>query len=292
VAGIKVIAFGGKGRGRLIRRFIWWKVWRQLAQINKDYQPIGILSFWLGDAAFIGNRFAKQKKLKHYSWLLGQDAKAGNRYVGLLKPKADELIAISDFVARQYHANFGIKPAHVIPVGVEAVVKTGAKRDIDILGAGSLISLKRYPLFAELVYELKKERPDVKAVICGDGPELTRLKAVITALELDDNLILKGELPHQQVLDLMQQTKVFVHPSEYEGFSTVCLEALYAGARVVSFIKPMDARIPNWQIANSIDKMLQQVRSMLDAPEIQPTQLPYPVADNVRAMMALFDYKD
>jgi hypothetical protein len=36
-----------------------------------------------------------------------------------------------------------------------------------------------------------------------------------------------------------------------KGFGYVNLEALYAGASVVSFVRPMDEPIPNWHIANN-----------------------------------------
>nr|WP_294945230.1 glycosyltransferase [uncultured Mucilaginibacter sp.] len=293
--GIKVIAFGGRSKGGFNRLYIWWNVWHRLRKINRHYEPLGILSFWLGDAAFIGKLFAKQKKLKHYTWLLGQDAKAGNKYVRWIMPKGGELIAISDFIVNQYHHNYGLRPEHVIPVGVypAAIKQTDVARAIDILGAGSLISLKRYHLLVELIHELKKDFPDIRAVICGDGPEMGNLKALTTQLGMEGNLALAGELPHQQVLDMMQHAKLFVHPSKYEGFSTVCLEALYAGAGVVSFIKPMDADLPNWNIANTTNEMLAIAKAILHAPSVErKALLPYAVGDSAKAIMELFNYRE
>lgn len=292
--GIEVIAFGGKGRGGLYRRFTWLKAWRRLRQLHAQHRIIGILSFWLGEASFVGSRFAKRRGIKHYSWLLGQDAKAHNNYVRRIKPESDELIAISDFVAKQYQHNYQIKPAHVIPVGVQMPVLDGTVvRDIDILAAGSLIPLKRYHLLAALVHELKKEFPGIKAVLCGDGPELVSLKILITELKIESNLVLAGELPHQQVLDMMQRVKVFVHPSEYEGFSTVCLEALYAGASVLSFIKPMDVDIANWYIANTQEEMVKRASALLGSFSTrQQPNTPYLVTDNVKTMMRLFNYSE
>ncbi len=293
--GIKVIAFGGKGKGGARRMLTWFKVWQCLRAIRERHNCPGILSFWLGEVAFVGSVFAKRNKLKHYSWLLGQDAKAGNKYARWIKPRSTELIAISDFIVKQYHQNYGVKPGHVVPVGVypQTFKEMGDGRDIHLLAAGSLIPLKRYYLFVELVSELKKEHPNIRAVICGAGPEMERLRALITELGIEDNLILKGELPHQQVLDLMQHAKVFVHPSEYEGFSTVCLEALDAGARVVSFIKAMDADVPNWHIAKTSEEMHGIVRELLNDPAREyQSLLPYSVNNSAKAMMALFNYRD
>jgi glycosyltransferase involved in cell wall biosynthesis len=183
----------------------------------------------------------------------------------------------------------------VIPVGVSAQPFKGAgeTRDIDLLAAGSLIPLKRYHLFVELVKDLKKEHPNIRAVLCGAGPEMERLQTLVTELGIEDNLILKGELPHQQVLDLMQHAKVFVHPSEYEGFSTVCLEALDGGAQVVSFIQAMDADVTNWHIAKTSAEMHGMVNELLKDPALEyRSLLPYSVNNSAKAMMALFNYSE
>jgi glycosyltransferase involved in cell wall biosynthesis len=293
--GIKVIAFGGQEKGRARRMLTWFKVWQCLRAIKERHNCLGILSFWLGDVAFVGSIFAKWNKLKHYSWLLGQDAKIGNKYARWIKPRSTELVAISDFIVKQYYQNYGIMPGHVIPAGVslQPFKEIGDERDIDLLAAGSLIPLKRYHLFVELVSKLKKENQNIRAVLCGAGPEMERLRASVAELELNDNLILKGELPHQQVLDLMQHTKVFVHPSEYEGFSTVCLEALDAGAGVVSFIKAMDAEVPNWHIAKTSEEMHGVAKELLSDPARgYQSVLPYSVNNSAKAMMALFNYSD
>jgi len=117
--GITVIAVGGKDRGRLIRGFTWLKVWALLKKINKERRLLGLLSFWFGECAFVGSYFAGRNRLTHYSWILGQDAKKGNKYFKWVMPKGDSLIALSDFVARQVKENYGIQPFQVIPVGID-----------------------------------------------------------------------------------------------------------------------------------------------------------------------------
>ncbi|MFA6085040.1 glycosyltransferase family 4 protein [Mucilaginibacter sp.] len=293
--GIEVVAFGGKGKGKIYRQVTWLKVVRYLRNLNKQYQIIGLLSFWLDECALIGSRFAKLKGIKHLCWILGQDAKAGNKYAQQMKPKADELIALSDFIVKEYSKNYGVSPAHVIPVGVDTTLfGEGAKeRGIDILGVGSLIPLKQFDVFVKMVSLIKESRYNIQAVICGKGPECERLLAIIKTLGLEENIKLVGELPHHEALALMQRSKLLLHTSVYEGFGAVCLEALYAGASVVSFVKPMDAPIPNWHIAINEDDMLQKVETILDMP--QPDHkpvLPYPIAYNGKAMMKLFGYNE
>lgn len=290
--GVHVISFGGKGRNKLFRLKIWLQVWFKLLHLNKQHKISGILSFWLDECALIGHYFALMKNIKYRSWMLGQDAKGGNRYVKWIKPKAEELIALSDFIVREFNVNYGVKPANVIPVGIDTSLfgLLPANKDIDILGVGSLIPLKRFHIFIEAISMLKQYYPNIKATICGDGPEREKLLSAIRLNHLENNITLAGELPHDEVFKMMQRSSVLFHPSEYEGFGAVCLEALYADAKVVSFVRPMDADITNWYVVNSMDEVETVICNILDKPNLsnEPV-LVYDIRDNVRKMVSLFE---
>jgi len=291
---VDVVSFGGKGRGRLQRKMTGFRVWAELKTLNKDYHIIGMLSFWLGKCAYIGSWFAEKYHLRHYSWILGQDAKPGNKYVKMIKPGAQTLIALSDFITTEFHKNYGICPQYVIPVGINTLLFAEAAlvRDFDIIGAGSFIPLKQFDVFVEMIKLLKKDFPDIKACICGDGPEMVNISMMIDVMDLEDNIKLLGRQTHEQVLGLMQRTKVFLHSSNYEGFGAVCLEALYAGTQVVSFIKPMNAEIENWHIVVDKEEMLKKLRDLLFDPNPEYRSiLPYTIHDNAKAAIKLFDYK-
>ena len=289
--GIEVISIGGKDKGYLYRRLTWVKAWRALQKINKAHQIIGLLSFWFGECAFVGSYFAKHYKLNHYSWLLGQDAKQGNKYFKLLKPKADSLIALSDFLVREVHKNYKIKPLHVIPVGIDTGIfgNAAARRDIDILGAGSLIPLKQYHFFVEAIAFLKEFIPNIKAAICGKGPEMKRLQQMAVDRNLQANISFLGELPHQEILALMQRSKIFLHPANYEGFGSVLSEALYAGAHVVSFCKPMDKNYTHHYIVKSKEEMNDKLVALLTDKRLEHTPvLMYTIQHAAKNMISLF----
>jgi len=255
--GVTVIAIGGRSKGRLFRAATWINAWRILKKLNRKYRLMGLLSFWFGECAFVGSYFAKLYHLSHFSWILGQDAKKGNKYFNWIKPKGDSLIALSDFIAREFRKNYKITPLHIIPVGIDTSLfgPPPAKRDIDILGAGSLIPLKRYDLFIGSIGVLKESFPDIKAVICGKGPEMAGLQTLAGRLNLSGNIAFAGELPYAEVLAMMQRSKIFLHTSNYEGFGAVLAEALYAGAHVVSFCKPMDREYRHHYVVNSAEEM-------------------------------------
>ncbi|HTD40048.1 MAG TPA: glycosyltransferase [Mucilaginibacter sp.] len=293
--GVTVISFGGANKGGPTRLNNWRRVWLTLNKLNKEYQLIGLLSFWMGDCAFIADAFAKRKKIKCFCWILGQDAKPGNRYFRWISPRANSLIALSDFILGEVKHNYSVTPTHVIPVGIDPLLfsNSSAKRHIDIMGAGSLIPLKLYSLLINMISTLRIYFPDIKAVICGDGPERQLLNELIKDYHLEENIELMGELPHTSVLALMQRTKVFVHPSSYEGLGMVCLEALYTGAQVVSFVRPIDQPIKNWHFAQTPDDMVNIIKTILENPFADHNAVsPYLIKDTCAAIMELFNYND
>jgi glycosyltransferase involved in cell wall biosynthesis len=289
--GVEVIAIGGKSKGKLLRLRTWMEAWILLRKLNKEYQLLGLLNFWLGECAFVGSYFAKAHRLTQYTWLLGQDAKRGNKYFKWIKPQKDSLIALSDFIAREVRDNYGISPIQVIPLGIDTSLFSDAliKRDVDILGAGSLIPLKQYDVFVRAIAVVKESFPAVKAVICGKGPELERLQAMAKGLNLQDNLVFAGELPHAEVLDMMQRSKVFLHPSGYEGFGAVIAEALYAGAHVVSFVKPMDKAYRHQHVVGDEAEMHAEVLKILKTSRRgHDPVLMCPIQQTAKNMISLF----
>lgn len=289
--GVTVISFDGRNKSGLTRWLLRKKLNATLKEINSKSKTTGLLSFWFGECALVGERFAEKNYIKHYCWILGQDARKENKYPGLISPKADNLIALSDFLQDEFEKNHSIRPGQVIPAGIDTKqfnTITGEK-DIDILATGSLILLKQYDVFLEVVADIKRHFPDLKAVLVGNGPEKERLRDLIAKLGLQANVSLTGELPHIKALQLMERTKVFLHPSLYEGFSGVCLEALYAGAHVISFCKPMKQDIENWHIVSSAEEMKQKAVSFLKHPDLSYKRILFAPMDTIaKKMMELF----
>ncbi len=287
-----VIPLNGKRIPKIARPFLWLKIYRQLLQISQ-HPVLGILSFWCHDGALVGNYFAKRNKLHHLCWVIGQDSRKGNPFVFLMKPKSDDLVAMSDFLADEFEKNYSTRPDYVVPNGINPDEFSTLKpeRSIDLLAAGSLIPLKQYSIFLDVVIELIKVKPSLQAVLCGAGVEEEMLKRKIADLKLNNNIVLKGELPHKEVLFLMQQSKIFVHPSSFEGYSTVCLEALYAGCHVISFIAPEKRKIDHWYIVSSTDDMIRTAKELLTESDFTSV-LVHHMDDSAREMMKLFYYNE
>ena len=290
--GNSVISLNGKRIPKIFRPLLWLKIYQQIKKINRP-NILGILSFWCLEGAFVGSCFAKRNNLLHLSWLTGQDARKGNLFIKLIKPKAGALVAMSDLLVDEFEKNYFIRPQYVVPNGINtgAFPDQKTEKSIDLFAAGSLIPLKQYSMFIDVVAELVKVKPLFSALLCGAGPEEEMLKKKIASLKLENNLKLTGEVPHEQVLVLMRQSKVFLHPSIYEGYSTVCLEALYAGCHVVSFISPEKIKVSHWHIVMTQSEMIAICKNLLNESDFNSV-LVHDMDDCARKMIEIFDYKE
>ena len=289
--GVQVFSFNGGNKGGLRRLLLWNTVWRRLSSLHKKYDLIGLFSLWYGECALVGKHFGKRKGIPHFTWVLGQDAKKDNRYVKRIRPKAEELVALSDFVAREFQQNYGVRPQFTIPGGVDAgeFTQQPGTRDIDVMGTGSLIPLKQFNVFIDVVAGAARTYPNIRAFICGKGPEEEALRSQINSLNLQENVDLTSEVTYRELLEHMQRTKVFMHTSSYEGLGMVCTEALYAGAHVISFVKPFDYDIPHWHIVQTKEEMLEKLLELLNDGSLDHSSvMHFSATETANAVMRLY----
>lgn len=290
--GNKVIPLNGS-KYRL-RPLLWVKLYSLLKQLNGRKKTLGILNFWCADNALIAHYFSKWNNIKHFSWLQGQDARKGNRILSFFKPRKENLVTLSDFLSTEFNRNYSIKPCHIIYPGLDKAMfsSTGFPKDIDIIGVGSLIQLKQYHVFIEAVEVIKKIHPGVKAMIVGNGPEAASLKEMIVERKLNSNIQLAGELPHEDVLQLMYRSKILLHPSSYEGYGMVCMEALAACCHIVSFVAPENKPVTHWNIVNTKEEMISRCIEILEYPDDEFFQVIHRnIDDCVNNILKLYDYR-
>jgi glycosyltransferase involved in cell wall biosynthesis len=108
-----------------------------------------------------------------------------------------------------------------------------------ILGVGRLVPAKDFATLIRAFAEVRRRRA-ARLVILGEGPERPALTALAAELGLTDDVSLPGFKAN--ALAYMAGSAVFVLSSAWEGLPTVLIEALAAGARVVSTDCPSGPR--------------------------------------------------
>ncbi len=108
-----------------------------------------------------------------------------------------------------------------------------------ILGVGRLTAAKDFPTLIRAFAEVRRQR-DVRLIIVGEGEERHGLEALIRELGVEDVVSLPGY--RENAVAYMARSALFVLSSEWEGLPTVLIEALAAGARVVSTDCPSGPR--------------------------------------------------
>jgi len=293
--GNEVFSFKGWRKRNFTKLIKWLLIYIRMKRIKRNNHVVGLLSFWCNECAFLGSRFAKRNTVPHFCWIVGQDAKMGNNYVSRIKPSSTDLVAISDFIRDEFERNYEIRPAHTIPVGIRIAEfpEWSVERDIDVLGAGSLIPLKQYDLFINIICEVTKHFPAIKVLLCGKGVEADKLKKLVAEFGLQSNITFTGELPHLEILHFMSRSKVFLHTSNFEGMPAVCLEALYAGCHVISCLQLLHYKIENWHIANTKEEMVRNVLAVLnDRGAVYKPVLAFSIKKTVQNIMRLYNYNE
>ena len=96
--------------------------------------------------------------------------------------------------------------------------------------AGRLLKHKNIHLLIEALALLKEIGRKYKAIIIGNGPEKRRLINLTNQLGLVNQIEFIDFLPkHAEAIAIMKSSKLFVFPSEREGFGLVAIEANASG---------------------------------------------------------------
>lgn len=99
-----------------------------------------------------------------------------------------------------------------------------------VISVGWLIERKGH----HLVIEAMKSIPNATLVIAGDGPDLSKLKALSKSLGVDDRIEFLGVLSQPELNKWFQAADVSVLASSREGWANVLLESMASGTPVVA----------------------------------------------------------
>jgi len=288
--GLKVFPLNGKNYA-VKKPFLWYNAVRQVKKINKEIKIDIIHSLWLGECAMIGNILSKKFNCLHICTLMGQDVKSSNRYLRFLINKKIKIVALSRNQAEQFHNLTNKNVDEIIHWGIDDQNFNNTEREIDLLAVGSLIPLKNYSTLLRLIDVIKNTYPRIKCKLVGVGPEFSTLKTLATKKGILENIEFTGLLSRQEIFKLMQRSKIFIHPSTFEGSGYVFAEALVNGMNIVSYNVGYAQQHPKWSIANDEEGFINLVKNLLNKSlDYYPVNI-FPLKETIERYASIYDLK-
>ena len=168
-------------------------------------------------------------------------------------PWASHVVAVSRDAADDFARTVGI-PRERVEVIYNPVIMPGMKARARqapdhpwfapgqppvVLGIGRLTRQKDFPTLIRAFAGVRRQRP-ARLIILGEGEDRGALEALVAELGLGDDVALPGF--RENPLAYLAASTLFVLSSAWEGLPTVLIEALAAGARVVSTDCPSGPR--------------------------------------------------
>lgn len=228
-------------RHSLIRSI--WSVWRALRRARPDLTVSFltrsnianiIASTLLGIPAVISERVNTSSHLG-----TGVGAAVARLLVKATYPKARRIIAVSEGVADDLHASFGVRGDRMAvianPIDLDAIraqAGSGAPLPIDGPYAVTMGRLVPNKNFGMLIEAFARSRIAGKLLILGDGPERDALTRQVEALGLAGRVVMPGFSANP--FPTLARADFYVSPSNAEGFPNSLLEAMSVGLPVIS----------------------------------------------------------
>ena len=283
--GCDIYAKGGRNKKGFFRFLTWQEVLKTANKIHKSNPIDQVHSFWFTECAFVGNKISEKLDIPHSCTFMGQDALPDNNYLKKIK-KLPQIITLSRFHAKTLKDGSGIESDLVIPWGIEKIEDViSEEKDIDILGVGNLIPLKAFDRFIAVVIEVKRQIPDIKAEIIGEGPEMENLQRLIEKNGVETNILLRGKMDRAEVLKRMGQSRCLLHLSNYESFGMVLIEALEMGAKVFSTRVGIAPEVNDITIVENHAEASKMIIEFLLRKDVIYPVIHYPIEDTIKSYL-------
>lgn len=152
---------------------------------------------------------------------------------------ADYILAETDIQMKidfKYHHNINrvsILPGYVPPQSFPI----SQKKQYDIVSVGRLMDFKNHKALLPLIN-------NYRVIIVGDGENYEFFKKISSS---NRNLIVTGYLKYDNVLKIISQSKIMVHPSKSEGFPRVFNESISLGVPLIALKETIQVGLQNYE---------------------------------------------
>lgn len=287
--GVNVYSLGGNN-SRIKKLSVWKEAIKRAKQIHKDFSVTSIHSLWFGECTLVGYYLSHKLKCNHICTLMGQDVQSSNYYLKILDTEKIKIISLSQNQSNEFYKITKRNVDDEIFWGIQDQdYNINTERNIDLLAVGSLIQLKNYSLLIKTVSEIVKEFPKLVCKLVGDGPDYLKFKTMALQYGVDNNIEFTGLLSRKEIFMLMKQSKIFVHPSKFEGSGFVFAEALANGMNIVSFNVGYAKQSEKWLIAKDDNEFISHTKKLLSTKlSYEPLNI-FPISETVYKYHQLYN---
>lgn len=235
----------------LILQLIILKWRRKTSEIHfVNVFPVGVAGPFM--KAFFG--------VKYFSYVHGLDVMGmvNSRLFPLLMmilKRSDKVIANSQYTKSKL-IELGIHEHQIviIPPGLNVSKLSGADQSVEgvrdkydlhgkkvMITVSRLVERKGHDVTLKAIRQVMKHIPNLKYLICGDGPYRGELERLVIKYGLDSIVVFTGGITDQELHQLYECSDIFIMPSrdikekgDVEGFGIVFLEANYYRLPVIA----------------------------------------------------------
>lgn len=160
------------------------------------------------------------------------------RWVRPTLARADAVVVPSPFL-EQVFAQRGIR-CSIVPnvLDMERFAPPAVRRDFGnsphVVVTRNLEKIYDVPTAIRAFEAVSREYPGARLTIAGSGPEEAALKALVTAMNLDDRVSFSGRLSNEEVAALYRRADLMLNASLEDNSPNSLIEALACGVPVVS----------------------------------------------------------
>ena len=143
------------------------------------------------------------------------------------------VISISNPTTNSLIKNYNVKNVYTIPLGIDLKTINSVEAShirYDIVYLGRLSSIKRIDDLINAIYIIKNNlHLELNVAIIGNGDLLDNLMSKVNGYNLKKNINFLGKIDENKKYSILKSSKIFVMPSEREGFSIATIEAMACG---------------------------------------------------------------
>jgi glycosyltransferase involved in cell wall biosynthesis len=143
--------------------------------------------------------------------------------------RRSQIVTLSQSSKDEISRRLRLRPSNisVVPPGIDPSFTPGGTRERTplVLAVGRLVPVKRFDVLIEALAEVKTQRPDLRAVIVGEGYERDALERRVAELGAREWISMPGRVDDATLLDLYRRAWLVASASRHEGWGMTITEA-------------------------------------------------------------------